>query len=266
MPSHCPTLPRRLRPAAALALATALSACQSTGVRPPPILPPTAAAATANPVQAAAAPGPGPARWTEGRIGVDDAGRAALLCRTERGDFLAVAPQGHPLLGSQGDRAHIEHYLDGENVWHTAFHPVTTLADLWDQSDHAGARDYAGFGLSGLARAAGAAGADKRKHFEVSYGLMMFSREGDDVLDNQLLGSLEALAIGLDKELRDRSITGAPRAELEAALNRTAAEMRTLLGQIRALHLDRGDLVADVSGLSFGAAVKGVQWLEAGAP
>ena len=246
----------------ALALATSLCACQMPGGIPASARPAAPAPNRSTPASIAA-----PAsRWTEGQFGVDPNGRAALFCRTERGDFLALAPQGHPLLGSQGDRAHTEHYLDGENVWRSTFTPGPTLNDLWTRSDHAGGRAFDAAGLSSLARAVSGAGADKRKHFEVSYALMQVSRQGDDVLDNLLLGGLETLAIGIDKELRDRALTPEQRAPIEAAMTRTAEDVRALLEQIRALRLDRGDLAADVAGLSYGAAVKAAQWLEAGAP
>ena len=245
----------------ALALAAGLCACQMPGgipasARRPALVPSAAEATPATPND----------RWAEGRFGVDPTGRAALFCRTESGDFLALAPQGHPLLGSQGSRAHTEQYLDGENVWRSTFTPGPTLNDLWLRSDHAGGRAFDTAGLASLARAAGGAGPDKRKHFEVSYGLMLISRQGDDVLDNLLLGGFETLAIGIDKELRDRALTPAQREPIEAAMTRTAEDLRALLEQIRALRLDRGDLAADMAGLSYGAAVKAAQWLEAGAP
>ena len=242
--------PFRTPRAARLALCALLAAaCQS----PAPTAPPPTALAQA----------PAPAdRWPEGRIGVALDGRAALVCRTEGGRYLALSEEGFPLLHSEGDQAHVSAYLDGENIWSTAFTPVATLKELWAASDRSETLDYSQYALGVFARAVGAAGVDKRKHFEISYGLLLANLQGEDVLDNLLLAPMEVLKIGVQKELEDRSIPADRRQALYAALDHAAAELQQVTREIRALGLDRGDLVADVAGIGYGVASKGASSLE----
>ena len=232
-------------------IALLAAACQA----PMPADPPPAAPASAR----TAAPAD---RWPEGRIGVTRDGRTALVCRTEDGRYFAFSAEGFPLLHSEGDRDHIAAYLDGENLWSAAFTPVTTLKELWASSDQSETLDYSQYALGAFTRAVGTAGLDKRKHFEVSYGLMLASLPGEDVLDNLLLGPMQVLKIGVQKELEDRSIPQDRRRALYAALDRATAELQQATREIRELGLDRGDLVADVAGIAYGVATKGASALE----
>lgn len=232
-----------------LALALLAGAgCQST--QPAPVLSSTSLAPTGH-------------AWREGEVGLDAAGRAAVFCRTESGQFLALSTGGHPLYGSQGDREHTARYLAGANPWSASFEPVSTLGNLWALSDQATNKlDYGQFGLAAMVRAVGRSGSDKRKHFEVCYASIQLSGEGEDVFEDLLLAPVTTLALGIEKELNDRNIPPARREALHAALERTRAEMRTVLDEISRLRLDRGDLVADIAGYSYGNAVKGTRWLQ----
>ncbi len=89
-----------------------LVACQ--GFKPATITPATPAALSTSTRVADPA-------WKEGQIGVDAAGRAVVFCRTESDQYLAVSTDGHPMYGSQGDRAHTTGYLAGNNPWSSTY-------------------------------------------------------------------------------------------------------------------------------------------------
>lgn len=180
---------------------------------------------------------------------------------------MALSAKGHPMYQSQGDREHTENYLAGKNPWSSTFKPVASLEQISNSPTGTEAGlDQNRFGFGSIARAVESSGRDKRKHFETSYGLMLWSGAGDDVLDNLLLGQLAVLEIGLEKELNDRLIPDQRRQALLDALTRSRDQTQRLLEEVRALRLDRGDLAADIAGFSFGAAVKGAQWLDHGMP
>ena len=231
----------------ALVLMTS-AACQST--QPVPVLTSTSITPTGH-------------AWREGEVGMDAAGRAAIFCRTESGQFFALSTEGHPLYGSQGDREHTVRYLAGANPLSASYAPVSTIGNLWALSDEVTNKlDYGQFGLAAMVRAVGRSGPDKRKHFEVCYASIQLSGEGDDVFEDLLLAPVTTLALGIEKELNDRNVPPARREALHATLERTRGEMRTVLQEIARLRLDRGDLVADIAGYSYGNAVKGTRWLQ----
>lgn len=219
---------------------------------------------TRSPVASSSAPVPAAApAWQEGMVGVASNGQVALFCRVTDQQYVALNAEGVPWLRSMGERTHTERYLAGDNVWGLRFKPVSHFGDLCALSSNVAAGiAYRTFGIGEMAREVEKFGDDKRKHFEVSYGLTLLEASGDDGLENLVLGPYRVFEIGVEKELRDRALSQQECVAIRAAMAAGRQEALRLLSEARALRLDRGDLVADLIGIGYGTAVKGLRTLE----
>ena len=108
-------------------------------------------------------------------------------------------------------------------------------------------------------------GDDKVYHFLASFQLASTFAEVQSAapLDQILESFISALEVGVEKELIDRGISRkSPEAiKLYNTLEAAKANLIDSARQMRSLHLDEGDLFADISGVGAGTAAKAVREL-----